>query len=72
MLRVNINPTACAAESVERKEEGGPIDADKDPVKDVRQTPLNLPAAFEWFDCDIDDEKEVRSGTIDRSARHTD
>ena len=49
-----------AAESIERKEEGGQIDSDKDPIKDVRQTPLNLPAAFEWFDCNIDDEKEVR------------
>eukprot|EP00029_Vermamoeba_vermiformis_P008662 TRINITY_DN4115_c0_g1_i2.p1 TRINITY_DN4115_c0_g1~~TRINITY_DN4115_c0_g1_i2.p1 ORF type:complete len:401 (-),score=180.50 TRINITY_DN4115_c0_g1_i2:9-1211(-) len=53
-------PVVPLAENVERKEEGGPIDADKDPVKDVRQTPLNLPAAFEWFDCNIDDEKEMQ------------
>jgi hypothetical protein len=52
-------------EHVEKKEEGGPIDADKDPIKDVRQTPLNLPAAFEWFDCNVDDEAEVR---IDQSG----
>lgn len=52
-------PVVPLAENVERKEEGCSIDADKDPA-DVRQTPLNLPIAFEWFDCNIDDEKEMQ------------
>lgn len=31
------------------------IEAPKDPVKDIRQTPLDLLKEFEWSDTDIDD-----------------
>jgi len=43
-----------------KPEDEGPIDPAKDPVKDIRQTPLNLVQGFEWCDCDVDDEKTMR------------
>jgi hypothetical protein len=42
-----------------KPEEEGPIDPPKDPVKDIRQTPLNLVQGFEWCECDVDDDKTV-------------
>jgi len=38
----------------------GPIDEVKDPEKDIRATPLDLPAGFEWSVCDIMDDVVVR------------
>eukprot|EP01123_Difflugia_compressa_P010025 TRINITY_DN3541_c0_g1_i1.p1 TRINITY_DN3541_c0_g1~~TRINITY_DN3541_c0_g1_i1.p1 ORF type:complete len:397 (-),score=68.14 TRINITY_DN3541_c0_g1_i1:143-1333(-) len=37
---------------------GQPIDPIKEP-KDVRQDPYTLPEAFEWYACDINDEKDL-------------
>jgi hypothetical protein len=42
-----------------KPEDEGPIDPVKDPIKDIRQTPLNLVQGYEWCDCDVDDEKMV-------------
>lgn len=35
----------------------GPIDGVKDPKKDIRQTPLNLPKGFIWCDLDLNFDK---------------
>eukprot|EP01130_Rhizamoeba_saxonica_P001412 TRINITY_DN11272_c0_g1_i1.p1 TRINITY_DN11272_c0_g1~~TRINITY_DN11272_c0_g1_i1.p1 ORF type:complete len:404 (+),score=88.77 TRINITY_DN11272_c0_g1_i1:38-1213(+) len=37
----------------------GPIHEEKDPVADVRQTPYPLPAAFEWYNVDVNDPEEL-------------
>eukprot|EP01121_Diplochlamys_sp_Union-15-3_P008028 TRINITY_DN209_c0_g1_i4.p1 TRINITY_DN209_c0_g1~~TRINITY_DN209_c0_g1_i4.p1 ORF type:complete len:412 (+),score=75.26 TRINITY_DN209_c0_g1_i4:42-1238(+) len=42
-------------------DECGPIDRLKDPVKDVRQEPLGLPAGFEWSDMDVDDDVQMQA-----------
>lgn len=41
--------------------EGKQIDGDKDPQKDIKQTPYPLPEGFEWYAANIDDPEEVRS-----------
>jgi len=38
---------------------GHAIDAEKDPVKDIRQEPYPLPAGFAWHTANIDDEAEL-------------
>eukprot|EP01125_Pyxidicula_operculata_P021262 TRINITY_DN8119_c0_g1_i1.p1 TRINITY_DN8119_c0_g1~~TRINITY_DN8119_c0_g1_i1.p1 ORF type:complete len:395 (-),score=104.89 TRINITY_DN8119_c0_g1_i1:40-1224(-) len=38
---------------------GKAIDVEKDPVKDIRQEPLPLPALFEWYSVNIDNESEL-------------
>lgn len=46
------------------------IEAPKDPVKDIRQTPLDLLKEFEWCDTDIDDPvvAKVRSRSFSGAA----
>jgi len=39
--------------------EGKAIDVDKDPVKDIKQTPYALPDGFEWYAVDIDNQEEL-------------
>ena len=39
--------------------EDGPIDEPKT-VADVRQTPYNLPAGYEWSTCDLSDDATVQ------------
>jgi hypothetical protein len=39
----------------------GPIDPEKDAVKDIRADPLALPAGFEWSTMDIHDAPQVRN-----------
>ena len=36
------------------------MEAPKDPVKDIRQTPLDLLKEFEWCDTDVDDAAVVK------------
>jgi glycylpeptide N-tetradecanoyltransferase len=36
------------------------IEAPKDPVKDIRQTPLNLPAGFEWVETNVLDDAIIK------------
>ena len=42
----------------ERPDTGGPIEPTD---KEVREEPYNLPAGFEWFTCNVDDEQQVPS-----------
>lgn len=39
--------------------EGRPIDSDKDPQKDIKQTPYPLPNGFDWYAIDIDNTEEL-------------
>jgi len=49
----------------ERPDTGGPIE----PVdKEVRAEGYNLPAGFEWFTCDVDDDKQVGAQPSPRQA----
>lgn len=41
------------------REECGPIDSPKDPVKDIRQTPYPLPTGFAWKSLDVTDKTDV-------------
>eukprot|EP01126_Amoeba_proteus_P013118 TRINITY_DN1548_c0_g1_i7.p1 TRINITY_DN1548_c0_g1~~TRINITY_DN1548_c0_g1_i7.p1 ORF type:complete len:286 (-),score=48.49 TRINITY_DN1548_c0_g1_i7:692-1549(-) len=41
------------------EEVGRAIDVEKDPVKDIQQTPYPLPHPYEWYACDIDDPQEL-------------
>jgi len=38
-----------------------PIDPEKDPVKDVKQTPYPLPEGYEWYAMKIDDKEELEA-----------
>jgi len=42
----------------ERPDTGGPIEPTD---KEVRVEPYNLPAGFEWFTCNVDDDQQVPS-----------
>jgi glycylpeptide N-tetradecanoyltransferase len=48
-----------ANESKDVEPPGRAIDPIKDPVKDVRQEPYTLPAGYEWYDANIEDEKDL-------------
>jgi glycylpeptide N-tetradecanoyltransferase len=41
------------------RDEGRPIDKEKDPITDIQQTPLNLPSGYEWVDLDVDNPDEL-------------
>lgn len=55
--------TQPVPQSVEATEtvtgEGHAIDAEKDPQKDIKQTPYPLPGGFEWYSADIDNQEEL-------------
>lgn len=39
---------------------GHAIDPEKDPIKDIRQEPYNLPKGYTWYDANIDDPKDLQ------------
>ena len=57
MLKKPLGPDCTRADDTDATE--GPIEPDKTPAE-IRQTPYNLPAGFEWTEIDVLDEAQVR------------
>eukprot|EP01120_Amphizonella_sp_Union-15-10_P010386 TRINITY_DN4140_c0_g1_i2.p1 TRINITY_DN4140_c0_g1~~TRINITY_DN4140_c0_g1_i2.p1 ORF type:complete len:415 (+),score=84.24 TRINITY_DN4140_c0_g1_i2:53-1246(+) len=53
-------PVTQVDEEVPENEAGAPIDKPKDPEKDIRAEPFNLPPSFEWVDLDINEEQTAK------------
>ena len=51
-------PATDAADDPDETE--GPIEPDKTPAE-IRQTPYQLPAGFEWTEVDVNDDAQARS-----------
>ena len=62
MRSYSRQPTHAIAAEKDIKENTA-IDVPKDPIKDIRQTPLDLLKEFEWTDTDIDDPAIVKART---------